>query len=142
MDLFGTCFHGFDVAVSGKQEFDVVTSFEHMYPATKIVWIPDISGAYKDLVATSGDCVRLWDLGNGEANSVRLDCLLSNHKNPPFNGPLTSFDWNEIDPTLLVTASIDRSCTLWSLEIGKPVVTVNGTPSSKCGIEEWNGMLF
>jgi len=32
--------------------------------------------------------------------------------------PLTSFDWNRIDPTLLVTAAYDTTCTVWSLETG------------------------
>ncbi|CAG8660874.1 7125_t:CDS:2, partial [Scutellospora calospora] len=33
-----------------------------------------------------------------------------------FNAPLTSFDWNEIDPTLAVTSSIDTTCTVWNVE--------------------------
>ncbi len=36
--------------------------------------------------------------------------------NPP--GPITSFDWNEVDPMLIVTASYDTTCTVWSLETG------------------------
>ena len=33
-----------------------------------------------------------------------------------FNAPLTSFDWNEVDPTLAVTSSIDTTCTVWNVE--------------------------
>lgn len=36
--------------------------------------------------------------------------------NPP--APVTSFDWNKMDPTLLVAASYDTTCTLWCLETG------------------------
>ncbi|KAI8930052.1 WD40-repeat-containing domain protein [Entophlyctis helioformis] len=30
--------------------------------------------------------------------------------------PLTSFDWNETDPSLCVTSSIDTTCTVWDVE--------------------------
>lgn len=36
--------------------------------------------------------------------------------NPP--APVTSFDWNRVDPTVLVTASYDTTCTVWCLETG------------------------
>jgi WD repeat-containing protein 68 len=29
---------------------------------------------------------------------------------------LTSFDWNETDPSLIVTSSIDTTCTVWNVE--------------------------
>ena len=32
---------------------------------------------------------------------TRLECLLNNNKNSDFIAPLTSFDWNEVDPNLL-----------------------------------------
>ena len=43
-------------------------------------------------------------------------CILQN-KNSDFCAPLTSFDWNEIDPNLLGTSSIDTTCTIWGLEV-------------------------
>lgn len=43
-------------------------------------------------------------------------CLLQN-KNSDFCAPLTSFDWNEVDPNLLGTSSIDTTCTIWGLEV-------------------------
>ncbi|KAF9978456.1 ddb1 and cul4 associated factor 7 [Actinomortierella ambigua] len=33
-----------------------------------------------------------------------------------FCAPLTSFDWNTIDPALIVTSSIDTTCTVWNVE--------------------------
>ena len=39
------------------------------------------------------------------------------NKNSEFCAPLTSFDWNEVDPNLLGTASIDTTCTIWALEV-------------------------
>lgn len=35
-----------------------------------------------------------------------------------FCAPLTSFDWNEVDPNLIVTSSIDTTCTVWNVTVG------------------------
>ena len=43
--------------------------------------------------------------------------LFSQNKNSDFCAPLTSFDWNEVDPNLLGTSSIDTTCTIWGLEV-------------------------
>lgn len=32
------------------------------------------------------------------------------------NAPLTNFSWNEKDPRMVVTASIDTTCTVWNIE--------------------------
>ena len=42
------------------------------------------------------------------------------NKNSDFCAPLTSFDWNEVDPNLLGTSSIDTTCTIWGLEVSYP----------------------
>lgn len=42
----------------------------------------------------------LFSLKVGETET-RLECLLNNNKNSDFCAPLTSFDWNEVDPYLL-----------------------------------------
>lgn len=52
--------------------------------------------------------------------STALDpffCCLQN-KGGEFAAPLTSFDWNELDPRRLGTASIDTTCTIWDVERG------------------------
>ena len=67
-------------------------------------------------LATSGDYLRVWRAGEPE---TRLECLLNNNKNSDFCAPLTSFDWNEVDPNLLGTSSIDTTCTIWGLETGQ-----------------------
>lgn len=58
-----------------RQEFDEIGSFEHPYPATKIMWLPDQTGARRDLLATTGDYLRLWSFSD---NTPRLECLLNN----------------------------------------------------------------
>ncbi|KAI8389270.1 WD40-repeat-containing domain protein [Blakeslea trispora] len=37
-------------------------------------------------------------------------------KQSDFCAPLTFFDWNETDPSLIVTSSIDTTCTVWNVE--------------------------
>ncbi|XP_065191757.1 DDB1- and CUL4-associated factor 7-like [Sycon ciliatum] len=104
--------------------FSVNSTFEHPYPTTKIVWIPDPHSSYPDLLATTGDYLRLWRVqDDGE---TKLECFLNNNKSSDYCAPLTSFDWNEVDPNLIGTSSIDTTCTIWSLETGQ---VVGQTPS-------------
>merc|ERR1712137_1024085 len=75
--------------------------------------IPDQNGTRRDLLATTGDYLRLWS--PSENKGVRLECLLNNNKNTEFCAPLTSFDWNETDPNIVGTSSIDTTCTIWDI---------------------------
>ena len=52
-----------------------------------------LTGSISDLLATSGDYLRVWRAGEPE---TKLECLLNNNKNSDFCAPLTSFDWNEV----------------------------------------------
>lgn len=66
--------------------------------------------AILQLIRVFSDYLRVWRAGEPE---TRLECLLNNNKNSDFCAPLTSFDWNEVDPNLLGTSSIDTTCTIW-----------------------------
>lgn len=93
--------------------------FDHPYPCTKILWSPDVSHGSRDLLATTGDYLRLWNLtddgtGRGTMNA-RKEAILNNNKKSEYCAPLTSFDWNESDPTIIGTASIDTTCTIWDV---------------------------
>lgn len=108
--------------------------FDHPYPTTKIMWIPDKTGSRTDLIATTGDYLRLWEVNKG-GSSVSMKMLLNNvrlsynnpfffsrfdcfqNKNSEFCAPLTSFDWNETDPSIVGTSSIDTTCTIWNVEV-------------------------
>ena len=48
------------------------------------------------------------------------------NKNSDFCAPLTSFDWNEYEPNLLGTSSIDTTCTIWGIETGQVIGRTNG----------------
>jgi len=99
------------------QKFEGVKDgvFDHPYPTTKIMWAPVSAGASEgDKLATAGDYLRLWDVVDDQP--VKLKCLLNNHKESEFCAPLTSFDWNEEEPGMIGTSSIDTTCTIWDIE--------------------------
>ncbi|KAL4617784.1 DDB1- and CUL4-associated factor 7 [Arapaima gigas] len=93
-----------------SSEFVCRNTFDHPYPTTKIMWIPDTKGVYPDLLATSGDYLRIWRVSDTE---TRLECLLNNNKNSDFCAPLTSFDWNEVDPNLLGETRLQPCVFFW-----------------------------
>ncbi|KAK6029460.1 WD domain, G-beta repeat protein [Ostertagia ostertagi] len=100
-------------------------TFDHPYPATKLMWIPDGKGTYPDLIATSGDYLRLWRLGAD--NNAKIETLLNTNRTAEYCAPLTSFDWNELDLNLIGTSSIDTTCTVWQLETGQAIGTTRAT---------------
>lgn len=99
-------------------QFAELDTFDHPYPPTKVMWVPDTKGLHSDLLATSGDFLRIWgvdyDASTG-SSKVKLKALLSNNRNSEFCAPLTSFDWSESDLTTIGTSSIDTTCTIWDV---------------------------
>ncbi|KRZ43563.1 DDB1- and CUL4-associated factor 7 [Trichinella pseudospiralis] len=111
-------------------EFRHTAHFDHPYPATKIMWIPDIRGQYTDLLATSADYLRIFRVSEDGAT---MECLLNNNRSSEFCAPLSSFDWNENDVGIIGTASIDTTCTIWRLETGQITGQVSGSGSRVSG---------
>mmetsp|Transcript_10847 Transcript_10847/g.11269 ORF Transcript_10847/g.11269 Transcript_10847/m.11269 type:complete len:333 (+) Transcript_10847:27-1025(+) len=95
-------------------QFVKVCEFDHPYPPTKVMWAPRSNTATPELLATTGDYLRLWSF-MGEEQKVELKGLLNNNRHTEYCAPLTSFDWNDVDPTLLATCSVDTTCTMWDL---------------------------
>lgn len=113
------------------------------YVATKLQWSPSRL-KHSEYLAASGDGVYIWKVGSGDGGNPATSYTLTgrlvsrqtprrasedfsiNEKGGGGNGggagnppaPVTSFDWNKIDPTLIVTASYDTTCTVWCLESG------------------------
>jgi len=88
-----------------------------------VAWVPDENGTREDLLATTGDFLRVWrvttggpTVAGGEVDHVELRSLFNNNKNSEFCAPLTSMDWNRDDPTMIGTSSIDTTCTIWNVE--------------------------
>lgn len=115
-------------------DFTRVAEATHSYPVTRLLWEPPSSQKQStDLLATSGDHLRLWSLPsdpqhatpgssitsrNGrDAPVTKLTplALLSNSKTPDHTAPLTSLDWNTVQPSLIITSSIDTTCTIWDI---------------------------
>lgn len=118
-------------------EFTKLAEATHTYPITRILWEPPTaSKPFTDLLATSGDHLRLWSLPNTNSasspnppsnNITRSSslhtlpqkltplALLSNSKSNDSTAPLTSLDWNTISPALIITSSIDTTCTVWDI---------------------------
>ncbi|KAI0997827.1 hypothetical protein K3495_g10362 [Podosphaera aphanis] len=117
-------------------EFVKVAEATHSYPVTRLLWEPPSPQKQStDLLATSGDHLRLWSLPSeaptiSQGNSITRSAnhlqdkpaskltplaLLSNSKTPEHTAPLTSLDWNTISPSLIITSSIDTTCTIWDI---------------------------
>ncbi|EHY52098.1 hypothetical protein HRR83_003335 [Exophiala dermatitidis] len=115
-------------------EFVKTAEATHAYPVTRILWEPPSSNKQTtDLLATSGDHLRLWSLPNEQhaysSNSITRPAnnkspplaklsplaLLSNSKSPEHTAPITSLDWNVVQPSLIITSSIDTTCTIWDI---------------------------
>ncbi len=64
LEITGKVFGPAQVQLVGLEEesseFVCRNTFDHPYPTTKIMWIPDTKGVYPDLLATSGDYLRIW----------------------------------------------------------------------------------
>ena len=99
-----------------------------------MLWEPESSQKKScDLLATSGDHLRLWSLpatksyntsnsisrsanvGDQQTPKLQALALLSNSKSPEHTAPLTSLDWNTVSPSLIITSSIDTTCTIWDI---------------------------
>ncbi|VBB34494.1 unnamed protein product, partial [Acanthocheilonema viteae] len=49
------------------------------------------------------------------------------NRSSEYCAPLTSFDWNDIDVSLIGTSSIDTTCTIWQVETGQAVSVARST---------------
>ena len=81
------------------------------YPSTKVLWGPNKNKS--SLLASSSDFVQIYEY-NEEKRALNLQAKLTNLKSK-YCGALTSFDWNVVNDSILGTASIDNTCTIWDL---------------------------
>ncbi|PPQ98437.1 hypothetical protein CVT24_004116 [Panaeolus cyanescens] len=124
---------------------DFVTLCEayHGYPATNLQWQPASAQSWNwntksvttELLATTGDALRVWEYssdGNtstssyvgrqppaSSGHSLTMKTALSGQskvQTGSAGAPLTNFSWNEKSPNLIVTASIDTTCTVWNID--------------------------
>lgn len=95
------------------EDFTCCTTFSHNFPATKLLWMPNKSASHPDLLATSSDFLRIWKVDD-ERNTVTLESELKDNSQS-FSAPLTSFDWNQKDISILGVCSLDTTCSIWDI---------------------------
>ncbi|KAK9900624.1 WD40 repeat-like protein [Cystobasidium minutum MCA 4210] len=115
------------------------------YPATKVDFSPsslagrlqNTTNTYetREMIASTSDSLRLWDLtgpseGRGSSyvgragqasHSLVERSALTNKPLSERPAPLTSFDWSTINPSYIVTSSIDTTCTVWDISTNAAV---------------------
>ncbi|KAJ2708491.1 hypothetical protein H4R19_004718, partial [Coemansia spiralis] len=103
-----------------RADFGLVAEVAVEYPLTKVLWQPGYGPL--DLLAGVGDSLYLWECEpTGEAAEMGLgrSALRTRAKmttRADYAAPITSFDWNQVDPRLIITSSIDTTCTVWDVE--------------------------
>ncbi|TMW88387.1 hypothetical protein EJD97_018622 [Solanum chilense] len=97
--------------------------FEHPYPPTKLMFHPNPFDSLKsnDILASCSDYLRLWEVGD---TSIKDLVTFNKNKNSEYVAPLTSFDWNDVEPRRIGTSSIDTTCIIWDVEIGAFVTQI------------------
>ncbi|TFK75342.1 WD40 repeat-like protein [Pluteus cervinus] len=123
-------------------DFVTLCDAHHGYPVTSLQWQPAAALTYAwsqrspstELLATTGDALRIWEY-TGDApsplsnfvgrqpatpgHSLVVKAALSGQskvQNQSTGAPLTSFSWNQKSPNLVVTSSIDTTCTVWNID--------------------------
>ncbi|KAK9463881.1 WD40-repeat-containing domain protein [Lipomyces oligophaga] len=108
-----------EIHSSGQQipsiGLSLATEASHSYPCTKLLWDPLArSSSSIQRLASAGDFLRIWEF-NPETAALRQSLLLANKTKSEHTAPLTSLDWNTTDNSLIITSSIDTTCTIWDL---------------------------
>ncbi|KAI5951586.1 hypothetical protein KGF54_004660 [Candida jiufengensis] len=109
------------------------------YPITHLKWDPSMlkyTNQNAQRLAASSEVLRLYKLNesvnendynlvqthilanNAATNTTKLSLLHDNEINTL--PPVTSFDWNTTDPNILITSSVDTTCTVWDLNRSHP----------------------
>lgn len=57
---------------NGRFISDPQLRFTHPYPATKLMFIPDKECVHPDLIATTGDYLRIWQVKEDEVQLLKL----------------------------------------------------------------------
>ncbi|KII92490.1 hypothetical protein PLICRDRAFT_102733 [Plicaturopsis crispa FD-325 SS-3] len=129
-------------------DFVTLCEANHGYPATSLQWQPASAAGYAwaqkssstELLATTGDALRVWEyssdaqpamsgyVGRQPSSSaghrLTLKTALSGQskvQSQSTGAPLTNFSWNEKAPSLVVTSSIDTTCTVWNIETASAI---------------------
>ncbi|KAG6828747.1 hypothetical protein H0H87_001006 [Tephrocybe sp. NHM501043] len=106
-------------------DFVTLCDTGHGYPATSLQWQPTSVNPWgqgspsTELLAATGDALRVYEY-NSDA-PIAGSNYQSKVQNQSAGAPLTNFSWNEKGPHLIVTSSIDTTCTVWNIETSTAV---------------------
>jgi WD repeat-containing protein 68 len=100
----------------GVLQKDEIASFNHPWPATHLQFFPSCSTSKPDILASSGDVVRLWRLR--ENNTTILDSVLKDVETDTGIDPgaVTCFDWNDLDTSRIISGSTNGLLTVWDID--------------------------
>ncbi|SCU83212.1 LAMI_0C02410g1_1 [Lachancea mirantina] len=107
--------------------WDRVCEANVVFPISRVQWCPD--GGSQQL-ATCSDSLRLWTFADCQLreqvnlslrryNKGAVATVASVGQLPP----VTSFQWNAIDTNMLISSSIDTTCTVWDLQSPNSIKT-------------------
>uniref|UniRef100_A0A7S1KNV9 Guanine nucleotide-binding protein subunit beta-like protein n=1 Tax=Percolomonas cosmopolitus TaxID=63605 RepID=A0A7S1KNV9_9EUKA len=109
--------HDENYSVPDGPDFNVTHTISHEYPATKLMFMPDLSTNREDLLISSGDGLSIWNVPKDSAELEQRSHLSTKHDS--LSAPLTSFDWCSADLSQVGTASIDTMVTIWDIAVEK-----------------------
>lgn len=104
-----------------EEEFcinNIYISEEIEFPLSKIMF----SYSDPDILATTDVSLSLYKLNNNSQDISKEFCTkihINKGKDDEESAPLTSFDWNTVKASLIVTSSYDSTCTIWNVDRGE-----------------------
>lgn len=110
-------------ALTSALDFSKVTETAVDYPVTHLQWDPHMLSPGSQRLAVLLEVLRLYRMTPDPEPTLVQTHLLANNSTAAGSDaydintfpPVTSFDWNRTDPSVLITLSVDTTCTVWDL---------------------------
>lgn len=127
---------------SNPPSFSLAAKARMTFPSTKVCWEPFTNSSLAPKLLSSGETLKLWEI-NSQSNipssstsslsststvsaqsplvgSLNEVAILTKRSKSAIHGntisaPITSFDWSSVNSAMVVTSSIDTTCTIWDL---------------------------
>lgn len=138
------------LAYSSAFNFSLAAEVPVDYPVTHVQWdplgYPRIAASLEVLRLYNFDCETLL-----EPTLVQMHLLANNstvHSSGPDSydintfPPVTSFDWNKTDPSIIITLSVDTTCTVWDLNRSSAVGKQKSTAQVKTQLIAHDSEVF
>lgn len=100
-----------DILSIQNDKLTLESSEFHQYPISRIQWCPFLDN--NCLFGTTSDILRIYRYNETEKKIEKKADLLN--KKSKYSDPLTSFDWNKVNDSIIGTASLDTTCTIWDV---------------------------